>query len=201
MTWRLCILSTVPGQWLAQRSGHPCLEDEWANIMSRVRAIQDQSWPCMGLNHLLITGLPGSQVGAWIPLTSSSSIVSVPVQNTGKVMESSKEPGHFGQFTWQNVLRTVTTDQRWGISLSDSRVRMRARALEEPALPPGESPEMSPAASPGHQAGAAGRLLGPGAHRRDTNLCPRLEPVWGLRLAKHVSSLLWCTSVSLNESS
>lgn len=28
-----------------------------------------------------------------IPLTSSS-IVSVPVRNTGKVMESSKEPGH-----------------------------------------------------------------------------------------------------------
>lgn len=139
MTWRLCILSTIPGQWLAQRRGHPCLEDEWANIMSRVRAIQDQSWPCMGLNHSLITGLPGSQVGDRIPLTSSSSIVSVPVQNTGKVMESSKEPGHFGQFTWQNVLRTVTTDQHWGISLSDSRVRMRARTLEEPYLPSGES--------------------------------------------------------------
>ena len=176
MTWRLCILP-VPGQWLAQRSGHPCLEDEWANIMSRVRAIQDQSWPCMGLNHLLITGLPGSQVGDRILLTSSSSIVSVPVQNTGKVVESSKEPGHFGQFTWQNVLRTVTTGQHWGISLSDSRVRMRARRLEERASTRGVTAEMPPAASPGHQAWAAGRLPGPGAHRRDTNLCPRLEPV------------------------
>lgn len=130
------------------------------------------------------------KLGWWpIPLTSSS-IVSVPVQNTGKVMESSKEPGHFGQFTWQNILRTVTTDQHWGISLTPESEWGHARWKNPTSHQGSHCRNVTCCATrpSGRGCRAASRARSPPEGRK--SLCPHLEPVRAVWLAKHISTLL-----------
>lgn len=82
------------------------------------------------------------------------------------------------------------------LSLTPESENEGTRAGRTPPSIRGVTAEMSPDALPGREGGF--RAQGPVGCK---SLCSHFEPIQGWWFVKHVSLLLYCTSVSLNESS